>query len=97
MIIFSDIRASNILLDFNGDVKLTGYHQLSSLVVGGKLKKSIFTPIGDNHEWAAPEIIAQNTSHNHKSDIYSIGITALELVYNKTPFDDWPSAKVYIQ
>jgi len=95
-LIHNDIRASNILLDFNGDVKLTGYHQLSSLVVNGRLKKSIFTPIGDNHEWAAPEIIAQNTSHNQKSDIYSIGITALELVFNKTPYDEWPSAKILL-
>ncbi|KAL6590834.1 kinase-like domain-containing protein [Neocallimastix sp. 'constans'] len=68
VILKNDIRASNILLYFNGDVKLTGFNQLSSLIING-----------NNHEWAVPEIIVQYINHNQKSDIYSIGITALEL------------------
>ncbi|RKO89393.1 kinase-like domain-containing protein [Blyttiomyces helicus] len=84
--IHNDIRADNILLDTNGEVRLTGLRQMSSLSQNGEYIESVFSRVGDNIEWAAPEVMAQ-------VDIYSFGITALELAYNRTPFDDWPPLK----
>ena len=64
----------------------------------GTYLKSVFSLVGDNIEWCAPEIMAQNSNYNEKADIYSFGITALELAFNKTPFDGWCPLKAgYIE
>lgn len=62
----------------------------------GIVNKSVFSLVGDSIEWAAPEVIAQNSNYNEKADIYSIGITALELAFNKTPFDGFPPMQVLL-
>lgn len=81
-------------MDTTGEIRVTGLHSVAHLLEGGELRTSVFTPIGSNFEWAAPEIIGQAEVHDEKADIYSIGITALELAFNQTPFDDWPPLKV---
>ncbi|KAJ3112673.1 hypothetical protein HK098_007974, partial [Nowakowskiella sp. JEL0407] len=91
--IHNDIRAGNILIDIRGNVRITGLRQLAFLAQNGEYQKTVFSLVGDNIEWAAPEVIAQNANYNEKADIYSIGITALELAFNQTPFDDWPPLK----
>lgn len=55
----SDIRADNVLLDFNGQVRITGVRQMVSLNTHGENIQSVWTVVGENLEWAAPEIIAQ--------------------------------------
>ncbi|KAJ3147523.1 hypothetical protein HDU89_005346 [Geranomyces variabilis] len=94
--IHNDIRADNILLGDHGEIRLTGLRQMISLSQGGQFVESVFSIVGDNIEWAAPEVIAQNSNYDEKADIYSLGITAMELAYNKTPFDDWPPLKVLL-
>ncbi|KAJ3191398.1 hypothetical protein HK101_007810 [Irineochytrium annulatum] len=94
--IHNDIRADNILLDGDGDVRLSGLRQLVSLSQHGLHRKSVFSLVGDNIEWAAPELTAQNANYDTKVDIYSFGITALELAFNRTPFDQWPAMKVLL-
>ncbi|KAJ3216103.1 hypothetical protein HDU67_009904 [Dinochytrium kinnereticum] len=94
--IHNDIRADNILIDGEGEVKLSGLRQLISLTQNGEYIKSVFSLVGDNIEWAAPEVMAQNSNFNEKVDIYSFGITAIELAFNKTPFDKWPSMKILL-
>ncbi|KAJ3101993.1 hypothetical protein HDU97_000906 [Phlyctochytrium planicorne] len=91
-----DIRADNILIDEEGEVRLSGLRQLVSLAQNGEYIKSVFSLVGDNTEWAAPEVMAQNSNFNEKVDIYSFGITALELAFNRTPFDKWPAMKILL-
>lgn len=55
----SDVRADNILLDASGDVKITGLRQMLSLAQFGEVRSSVFSLVGDNIEWCAPEVIAQ--------------------------------------
>jgi hypothetical protein len=45
----------------------------------------------------APEVMAQKANFSEMIDIYSFGITALELGYNSTPYDEWPPLKVLIK
>lgn len=92
-VVHSNIRADSIYLDSNGDVKLAGMHQLINAASDGKLQRSVFKFVGDP-EWMAPEVLSQATTFNNKADIYSLGITALEMAYNKTPFENWPALKV---
>ncbi|KAI9098605.1 kinase-like domain-containing protein [Phlyctochytrium arcticum] len=94
--IHNDIRADNILLDGRGEIRITGLRQMAILSQGGEYIKSVFSLVGDNIEWAAPEVMAQNSNYDEKADIYSFGITALELAYNKTPFDDWAPLKILL-
>ena len=57
--IFSDIRADNILMDFTGEIRVTGLRQMVSLAQHGTYVASVFSRVGDNIEWAAPELMAQ--------------------------------------
>lgn len=92
--IHNDICASNILLDFDGKICISGVRQLVSLTQHGENQKSAWTLLHENLEWMAPERIAQNANYDTKADVYSIGITALELAFGKTPFDDWAPLKI---
>lgn len=67
-----------------------------SLSVDGKLKHSVFSNVGTNIEWAAPEVIAQHHKFDEKSDVYSFGMLALELLFGQTPFQGWPALKVLL-
>ena len=47
------------MIDSDGQVKLTGLRQVTHLNKDGEYLDSIFSLIGDNLEWASPEILAQ--------------------------------------
>eukprot|EP00842_Homolaphlyctis_polyrhiza_P002858 jgi/Hompol1/3573/HPOL_003292-RA len=110
-LIHNDIRANNILIDQHGDVRLTGLRQMMHLSRDGEYVKSVFSLVGDSIEWAAPEMIAQasilgiiaftsvvlSATYDEQADIYALGITAIELAFNATPFDDWPPLKATIK
>ena len=51
----------------------------------------------ENICWLSPEVLAQDLSgYNHKSDIYSIGIAALELGTGEAPFAGLPVTEVNV-
>ena len=89
----SDIRASNLFIDHSGDVKLGGFHNSVCKIQNGRRLKAVFKCVGFA-EWMAPEILSQNRAYNEKSDIYSFGITLLELLKGRSPFYKWPSIKI---
>lgn len=57
--IHNDIRADNILIDSDGDIRLGGFRQTMDLQKYGHVQKATFNLVGDNIEWAAPEVMAQ--------------------------------------
>ncbi|KAJ3772681.1 Pkinase-domain-containing protein [Lentinula raphanica] len=90
-IIHRDIKPSNILLNSEGEIKLCDFG------VSGELINSIANTFVGTSVYMSPERI-QGAEYTVESDIWSLGITLIELAHGRFPFyiddtDDEPSAQ----
>jgi serine/threonine-protein kinase OSR1/STK39 len=80
-----DIKLSNVLLGSDGRIQIGDVGMATPLMEGGHRLKARLNFVG-SFCWMAPEVLSQTVGLDCKADIWSLGMTALELAYGDTPF-----------
>jgi len=91
--IHRDIKGGNILIGADGGIKISDFGVTAKLKKGKKRCTLIGSPC-----YMAPEILDQERQqgYDNKVDVWSLGITALELAYGKPPNSELTTMQLII-
>ena len=90
-----DIKSANILLSSSGICQISDFGVSGAIIEGGLRKHGRDTFTGSLW-WMSPEVLQRENRHSYKADIWSLGITTLELTFGKPPHSKQRPVKVML-
>ena len=84
--IHRDVRASNILVNENGECKIADFGLATSLVRGGVRLAGTMSVYGETC-YMAPEVLKSENGYSEKSDVWALGLCAIEMATGKMPYE----------
>jgi serine/threonine-protein kinase OSR1/STK39 len=83
--IHRDVKPGNAIIGKDGVIKVGDFGVAATLLEEGQRKRARFTTIG-TPSYMAPEVLENGSGHTEKADIWSLGITAIELATGSAPY-----------
>lgn len=78
-------------MDDEGQVFLSDFGVSAHVKSGQKRQTFVGSPC-----WMAPEVMEQSDGYDFKADIWSLGITAIELAQGEAPNSELPAMRVLL-
>jgi serine/threonine-protein kinase OSR1/STK39 len=78
------ICPNNVLLNMQGEVKIGDLGSATGMIRAGQRYRACFTVM--ESPYSAPEGMVEGRGYTEKSDIWSVGITAITMATGQTPF-----------